>query len=84
MHRMVERTPKALVALLLGSSLVVGLGGCEKGPGERIGEKIDSATGNRSGVEKAGDKLEDAGKNVGDAAKEAGKDAKRAVNDAKK
>jgi hypothetical protein len=79
-----NRIPRSLVVLMLGSSLVLGLGGCEKGPGERIGEKIDSATGNRSGVEKAGDKLEDAGKNVSDAAKEAGKDVKRAVNDPKK
>ena len=42
---------------------VVGLAGCEKGPAERAGEKVDNA------AEKVGDKLEDAGDKIKDAAK---------------
>jgi hypothetical protein len=84
MFRSFERIPGSLVVFLLGSSLVLGLGGCEKGPAERVGEKIDRATGQQSGTQRAGDKLEDAAKDVQDAGKEAGKDVKRAVNDPKK
>ncbi len=70
---------KRLAALLAAAALVVAVGGCEKGPGERLGEKVDEATGQRSGTERAGDKLEDAGKNVRDAAKDAGNAVKDAV-----
>lgn len=76
-HRMVLTT--RLAAAIAAAALVLAIGGCEKGPGERLGEKVDEVTGNRSGAERAGDKLEDAGSKTREAAEEAGSAAKDAV-----
>ncbi|HEX7125704.1 MAG TPA: hypothetical protein VF406_07980 [Thermodesulfobacteriota bacterium] len=77
-HRLVLTT--RLAAAIAAAALVLALGGCEKGPGERIGEKVDEVTGNRSGAERAGDELEDAASKTRGAAEEAGRGAKDAVN----
>jgi hypothetical protein len=68
-HRLV--LTKRLAAAIAAAGLVLAVGGCEKGPGERLGEKVDEATGNRSGAERAGDEVEDAADKAGEAAKDA-------------
>lgn len=48
-------------AALIGALSLAGLSGCEKGPMEKAGEKVDDA------VEEAGDAIEDAGDKIEDA-----------------
>jgi hypothetical protein len=52
------KTYKSVVASLVMSVLLMGLLGCQKGPAERVGEKIDKA------VEKGGEQIEKAGKRI--------------------
>lgn len=49
-----------LLALVVPALLVVGLMGCEEGPAERAGERVDRAT------ERAGDSMERAGERTRD------------------
>ena len=49
---------KSVIAALAMSVLLVGLSGCQEGPAERAGKKIDKT------VEKSGQQLEKAGKKI--------------------
>jgi len=49
---------KGVVTAVVMSVLLVGLSGCQKGPAERAGEKIDKT------VEKSGEQLEKTGKKI--------------------
>jgi hypothetical protein len=51
---------KSVVAALAMSVLLVGISGCQKGPAERAGEKIDKT------VEKGAQEIEKAGKKIQD------------------
>jgi len=52
------------IAVVIVMSFAIGiLAGCEKGPAEKAGEKIDNA------AQKVGEKVEDAGDKIKDAAK---------------
>jgi len=53
----------AIATAIMLSFAVAGLAGCEKGPAEKAGEKVDNA------AKKVGDKLEEAGDKVKDAVK---------------
>jgi hypothetical protein len=53
----------AIAALITMSFAIGGLAGCEKGPAERTGEKIDNAAKN------VGEKVEDAGEKAKDPVK---------------
>jgi hypothetical protein len=53
-----------IAAAIVLSFAVAGLAGCEKGPAERAGEKIDNA------AKKVGDKVEEAGDKIKDVAKD--------------
>ena len=54
---------KSIIALIAGTLLIT-LSACEqKGPAEKVGEKLDNA------VEKAGEQMEKAGDNIREAAK---------------
>ena len=57
---MSHRLKKLLIGLLFGV-LVLGVGGCSEGPGERAGKAVDEA------VEDAGEAIEDATEKVEDA-----------------
>ena len=52
-----------IAAAMVLAFAVAGLTACDKGPGEKTGEKIDNA------AKKAGEKLQDAGDKVKDAVK---------------
>ena len=54
---------KSVIAALAMSVLLVGLSGCQEGPAERAGKKIDKT------VEKGGQELEKAGKKIQEDAK---------------
>ena len=49
---------KSVIAALAMSVLLVGLSGCQEGPAERAGKKIDKT------VEKGGQQVEKAGKKI--------------------
>lgn len=51
----------ALLSLALGTSSMLALAACNKGPMEKVGEKVDKAV-DKTGdsMKKAGDKIEDA------------------------
>ena len=53
----------AIAVAFVLSFAVAGLAGCEKGPAEKAGEKIDDA------AKKVGDKMEEAGDKIKDAVK---------------
>jgi hypothetical protein len=58
--------------VLIGSALllcVAVMGGCEKGDGEKFGEKVDNA------MEKAADRTEDAAEEVDNAIEDAAEEA---------
>ena len=50
-------------AALVTSALLIAISGCEKGPAEKAGERIDTA------VEKTGEQIEKAGDAIKDTAK---------------
>ena len=52
-----------IAAAIVMSFAIGALSGCEKGPAEKAGEKIDNA------AKKVGEKVEDAGDKIKDAAK---------------
>jgi hypothetical protein len=56
----IMKTYKSVVAALAMSVLLVGLYGCQEGPAERAGKKIDKT------VEKGGKQIEKAGKKIQD------------------
>jgi hypothetical protein len=56
MHMMKIRT--SIIAALAMSVLLLGISGCQQGPAERAGKKIDKA------VDKGGDQIEKAGKKI--------------------
>lgn len=49
---------KSVIAALAMTILLVGLSGCQEGPAERAGKKIDKT------VEKSGQQIEKAGKKI--------------------
>ena len=52
------KTCKSVVAALAMSGLLMGLSGCQEGPAERVGKKIDKT------IEKGGQQLDKAGKKI--------------------
>ncbi len=53
----------SIIAALAMTVLLMGLSGCQEGPAERAGKKIDKA------VEKGGQQIEKAGESIQDAAR---------------
>jgi hypothetical protein len=54
---------KSVIAALAMSVLLMGISGCQQGPAERAGKKIDKT------VEKGGEQIEKAGKKIQEDAK---------------